>query len=180
MKKRLFALLCCVISCFAVCFTACNKEPEKTTYTLTFRQEGCADIVKELNIGETLSDIPAPVEQDGYEIVWSITNFADLSKDTVITAIYTPREYRIYFHLNRDDVRPPVNANVAYDETKYMYYTSIKYSATADLFAPTSQYARFIKWENVETGEVYNGGKYLFTEDLYVRAVWEPTDTPYV
>ena len=179
MKKRLFALLFCLISCFAVCFTACKNEPEKTTYTVTFRQDGHADIVKELNIGETLADIPVPVAQDGYQIVWDRVDFGGLSDDIVVTAVYTPNEYRVYFHLNRDDALLPQGANVTYDETKYMYYTAIKYNAEVQVFTPTSQYASFVKWENVETGEVYGGGKYLLTEDLYVRAVWDVTHTPY-
>ena len=179
MKKRLFALLCCLVSCFALFFTAC-KNPEKTTYTITFKQEGQADIVKELNIGETLTDIPTPEEQEGYQIAWDKTDFSGLSEDVVITAIYTPNEYRIYLHLNRLDANFAGNENVVYDETQYMYYMTVKYNSEVELFTPTSQYAKFVKWENVETGEVYTGGKYLVLGDLYVRAVWDVTHSPYV
>ena len=60
--------------------------------TVTFKAEGSADIVKEVEWNATLTEIPEIPARTGYTNtppVWSETNFTGIQKDMVVNAIYT-------------------------------------------------------------------------------------------
>lgn len=92
MKNKLsfFIILALLISCVFV-FSSCggktpqnsdtgtnidtgtNTDTEKVEleeYTVTFVQEGFANVVKTVKKGESLTDIPAPQSEEGYIVKW--------------------------------------------------------------------------------------------------------------
>ncbi len=70
-------------------------------FTVTFRQEGYDDIVREVYDGDGVSDIPQPVQQTGYNIVWDKTahDLSHITDDVVVTAVKTAIEYDIKYNL---------------------------------------------------------------------------------
>ena len=77
-------LVCLVPMCMA---TACTPVQK---YTITFVQEGQADIVKTVEKGSDLTDIPEPAPVQKAEVVWDITDFTNIQKNMTVTAIVTP------------------------------------------------------------------------------------------
>ena len=73
------------------------EEPEKQEYTIIFRQEGAADIIKTVEEGETLIDIPTPTEKVGYTVAWDRTDFTNVTENVTVTATYTPNVYTITY-----------------------------------------------------------------------------------
>ena len=74
-------------------FAGCGSDKKNETvetYTITFVQEGQDNVVKTVNKGATLTDIPTPVAVTGYEIVWDVTDFSDIQSDMTVTAVATP------------------------------------------------------------------------------------------
>lgn len=74
--------------------TACTKEPE--ICTITFVQNGQKDIIKTIEKGADLTDIPAPAPVVDAEVVWDITDFTNIQNSLTVTAIVTPI-YKITF-----------------------------------------------------------------------------------
>ena len=68
-------------------------------YTVTFRQDGQKDVTRSVKAGEALTDIPTPVEKDGYTTIWDKTEFSSVSEDMLVLAIATANEYTISFDL---------------------------------------------------------------------------------
>jgi hypothetical protein len=72
-----------------------NSKPTEITISeggkvkLTFVIDGATVAERELAWNETLTDIPAIPERDGYTAMWSVTNFTNISRDKTVTAIYT-------------------------------------------------------------------------------------------
>ena len=99
LKKTLAVLILCAVAVFA--FAGCgNNDVEKPeggddipaviTCTVTFVQEGQENVVKSVNKGGALTDIPTPVAESGYEIVWDRTDFTNIQSDITVNAVKTP------------------------------------------------------------------------------------------
>ena len=115
--KTITKILILVLVCaFSFCvITGCDKDndgdtPATTTYTITFVQEGQENVVKTVNKGATLTDIPTPVAEDGYEIVWDVTDFTNIQSDMTVTAVKTAITYTVTFvQEGQDNVVRTVN-----------------------------------------------------------------------
>ena len=73
--------------------TGCNKNndppvPPVTTVTVTFVQTGEENIVKTVEFGGTLTDIPTPAARDGFIVAWNRTDFSGLVED-ITCLLYT-------------------------------------------------------------------------------------------
>ena len=95
MKKKIFLLLVCFALVAAVGLTGCNKNndppvPPVTTVTVTFVQTGEENIVKTVEFGGTLTDIPTPAARDGFIVAWNRTDFSGLVEDITVYATLTP------------------------------------------------------------------------------------------
>ena len=77
-----------------------NEDETEETVTVTFKQEGQADIIKILTKGTALTDIPAPVSKTGYTVSWDVTDFASVTEDMVVNAIETGKTYTVTFEGN--------------------------------------------------------------------------------
>ena len=81
-------------------FAGCGSDKKNETvetYTITFVQEGQDNVVKTVNKGATLTDIPTPVAVTGYEIVWDVTDFSDIQSNMTVTAVKTAKTFTIYY-----------------------------------------------------------------------------------
>ena len=77
-----------------------EEDETQETVTVTFKQAGQADIVKTLEKGTALTDIPTPASKTGYTVCWDITDFASVTEDMVVNAIETGKTYTVTFEGN--------------------------------------------------------------------------------
>ncbi len=71
----------------------------RATHTVTFKQDGVVDIVKEVLDLADLTDIPQPKAVDGYEIEWDRKGFTSITEDITVTANKTVITYTIEYVL---------------------------------------------------------------------------------
>ena len=67
------------------------------TFTVTFKADGAADIVRTVDYGDTLTDIPAVPEKTGKDGRWEVTSFADVTSDMEVRAIYATKVITLTF-----------------------------------------------------------------------------------
>ena len=75
----------------------------KIICTITFKQNGCEDIIVSVNYGEDLlaNQIPTPQQKLGYdEIVWENVDLTSIKSNLVVNAVETKTVYKIYFIYN--------------------------------------------------------------------------------
>ena len=90
----------CILLVAMLCITGCFEQPAKTV-SVTFRQEGYVDVVKTVEQGTALTDIPNPVQVKGYQtIVWDRTDFSSVTEDMVVTAVMQPKQYTVRLELD--------------------------------------------------------------------------------
>ena len=170
--KRLYSLLLAFIATLGL-FCACGKPNGSVVYTVTFSQEGQADIVKQVESGKALTDIPMPVEQDGYDIVWNTTNFSKITGDLTVTAVATPKTYVITYTYN------PLLDN-AYEVTLEKTTQSVVYNTQFTLATAAASNAEktliFKGWVDEETNEPVVAGTYVFTRDITLVAQFGVAD----
>ena len=69
----------------------------RTTHTVTFKQDGFADIVKEVPDLADLTDIPTPQHVDGYKFTWNRTDFTSITEDITVKAQKDLLTYKIEY-----------------------------------------------------------------------------------
>lgn len=77
-----------------------NEEEKKEYVTVTFQQDGVEDVVKTVEKGTELTDIPTPATKVGYTVCWDTTDFSAVAENMVVTAIETAKTYTIRFEGN--------------------------------------------------------------------------------
>ncbi|MBQ8657730.1 MAG: InlB B-repeat-containing protein [Clostridia bacterium] len=77
------------------------QEVVASTYTVTFVQAGQNNIVKTVNAGETLTDIPTPVAETGYTVEWDIDEnaFTNIQSDLTINVKKTAKTYTVSYSV---------------------------------------------------------------------------------
>ena len=125
MKKTLLVFILALGLCFS--FGACNfgggnggsdessSLQQDVTCTVTFKQNGEANVVKTVKQGEDLTDIPTPKEKTGYTVVWDITDFTNITEDMEVNAVATANTYTITYDANGGSVATATQV-VTYDE----------------------------------------------------------------
>ncbi len=161
MKKIVFILMACVCA-FSVFSVSCAKPK---THTVTFVQSGYEDIVKTVQDGGTLTDIPKPVATPGFEVKWNVTDFTNIKKDMTVTAIVSPKTITISLIINNTQYTDEVvNVQFKYGE-----------KFTLPLPKNTANY-EFKTWQLVGNREtVYQPNTeyaYQGTQDFQVIALW--------
>ena len=120
MKKVLLILLAITLSFF---FVACSssvdgdltsggnqtstggEEPGiENQVTITFKQIGQDDIVKFVETGASLTDIPEPQSKAGYTVSWDKTDFTNLYEHIIVTAVEIPKTYTVVLNPNGGSV----------------------------------------------------------------------------
>ena len=122
-----------------------SSETEKELITITFKQSGENDVVKTVNKGETLTDIPTPQTKIGYTVAWDKANFSNLTQNVVINAIETAKTYTV--HLN-------ANGGILSDAT-----ITVVYDTEYKLPQPSRRDYKFANWtyqgENISSNGVW-------------------------
>ena len=76
----------------------------RATHTVTFKQNGVADVTREVLDLADLTDIPTPQHVDGYKFTWNRTDFTSITEDITVTAnkelITYKIEYVVYDGVN--------------------------------------------------------------------------------
>ena len=126
MKKSLIIFLLALGTCFAL--TACDRaggeqsssskesstsivtsssekesssiEEVRQNVTVTFKQNGQNDVVRTLEKGTSLINVPTPKEKTGYTVAWDTTSFTDINEDMVVNAVETANTYTVTYDAN--------------------------------------------------------------------------------
>ena len=140
-----------------------QSSEQKATYTVVFKQEGQNDIVKTVEEGKALTDIPTPAQKTGYTTKWSVEDFSNITEDLTVTAVSTANEYTITYDAGEG------NVDVATQK--------VTYDAVPGTFAtPTREAYIFVCW-------TYNGNAILPTDvwkiasDVTLVASWVSVNT---
>lgn len=158
MKKLFLTLLLPLGMCFT--FASCGGCSENQKVTVTFKQEGQTDIVKTLDMGGNITDVPMPIEKIGYTVKWDRTVFSNLTADIVVNAVETANTYTITYEANGGKVE-----NATQDVT---------YDADIILETPRRDTYDFLGWYYGET--LINDGKWTIPNDVTLVANWKQQD----
>ena len=93
-------------------------ESVVTTYTVTFVQEGCEDVVVTVEEGKGVDSIPEPASVKGHTVSWDKTaaDLAEITENVTVTAIAVPNVYVITFIVDVEGVAVPEDLEVTYGE----------------------------------------------------------------
>ena len=162
MKKILSIALSAV--CCASFLAGCEsnkEEPKKQTYKITFVQNGAEDIVREVESGSDLKNIPVPKAQKGYTVVWEDVNYySNITKDMTVNAIATPNTYTITYQMGEGET---LEGELTQDVT---------YDAAYELKTPTKPLYAFSAW-TTETQTLQQSGVWTIDADVTLTATWE-------
>ncbi len=148
------ALALALLSVYAL--SACGS----TNLELSFVQEGQETVVKTVHIGETLFDVPIPVQAEGYTVTWERSDFTNLQSSLTIKAVFTPNTYIINYEIEQDaEIDEPMQA--------------VRYKDSFELATPTRKGRVFVGWKLAETETFVENGEYAWTENITLTAVWD-------
>ena len=140
-----------------------DSAPIPQTVSITFKQEGKADVVKTVEKGADLTDIPELASKTGYTVVWDKTDFTDIQADMTVTAIYTANTYTVTYDAD----------GFAIDGTT----TLLTYDATCSSLdmSLTQEDYRFLGWK---FGEVTytNTSVWNVADNVTLTASWVGKD----
>lgn len=138
-----------------------SSEEETTEYwTITFKQAGQPDVVKQVEKGEAFTDVPAPIAKVGYTVDWDCTgvDFSNIAADIVINAVETPNKYTVSY----DDGRGTMPEGVE-------NFQEVTYDSIVTHPVPICEGWEFTAW-------TYNGetisGKWTIASDVTLTAEW--------
>ena len=139
-----------------VTLTAQWTEAAPEMVTVTFNMNGTS-VVKTVEKGATLTDIPAFPSDAGYEYSWSVTDFTNITENMTVTLNATPKTFKITYDVNGGTV---VSGNTA---------QTVTYAAAYEMAAPTV----------TKEGYTFNGwagelpsGTWTVAKDVTVTAQW--------
>ncbi len=164
MKKLLLTLLALLIAVAPL--TACSKQPTGNQdppiiCVVTFQAEGKNDVVKEIEYGKALTDIPALSNIAGYTCTWSVTDFSCVIEDMLVTEIKTANQYTITYDLEEIE-------GVIISKTSQ----SVVFNSSFDLEIPTRPAYVFNGWKD-QNGTIFSDdGVYDIADDVVLTAIW--------
>lgn len=88
---------------FAVLLCACVLGGCKTQtkfVKITFVQDGCPDVVRNIPYGQAATGIPTPQPVKGHAVVWEEVDLSCVTADTIVRAVITPNKYTVTFDAN--------------------------------------------------------------------------------
>ena len=132
--------------------------PEEKTVTITFKQDGYADVVKKIEKGGSLTDIPSPAEKEGYTITWNRTEFTNIKEDIKVTAIEKANKYTITYDANGGTVENATQ-EVTFDEE-------------TTLATPVREDWTFLGWTYNNTA-VLNNAPWKIADSVTLVASWQ-------
>ena len=139
-----------------------TSEEEKVYYSVVFKQEGKEDIVKQVEEGKSLTDIPTLEQKTGYTTKWSVEDFSNITENLTVTVLSTANEYTITYDAGEGSVATATQ-KVTYD------------SVPGSFAEPTRENYNFVCW-------MYEGNAVLATDiwkiatDVTLVATWVPVE----
>lgn len=94
-----------------------SSEDAVQTVIITFKQKDQPDIVREIEQGGTLTDIPTPAPKTGYKVEWEACNFANVTQGFVVNAVETAKEYTVILDVNGGVLGGQKQFTVTYGKT---------------------------------------------------------------
>ena len=136
-----------------------SSSDEKTgKLSITFKQNGCIDIVKKVNKGETLTDVPIPVAKTGYTVTWDKTDFTNITQEITVNAIETANQYVVTYSLN-GGMLETTTQTVTFDEK-------------TTLPTPEKEDSLFLGW-TYKGKAVVSGEKWTIADNVTLIATWQ-------
>ncbi len=161
MKKIIVSMLLCIL-CMGLFCVGCKNTDNNTQVTITFKQDGKEDIVKEILKGEDLIDVPTPEQIEGYTVVWDVTDFNEIKKDMTVNAVATANTYKINFDYSGISCDGEPFLEVQYNE-QFVLPTPINALGVKI----------FIRWVDMETNQTVVDGVYSVAGDITLKAIWD-------
>ena len=144
-----------------VTLTAEWLENTPETVTITFVQNGQQNVVKTINKGSDLTDIPTPVAKTGYTIVWETTEFTNVQESITVNAKETANTYTIIYDVS--------GGNALAENTQ-----TVTYNAAYSLKdAPTRSGYKFLGWYIKGTNTKFENGTWTIDDNVELEAKWE-------
>lgn len=177
MRKLFATLLAVVMAAALVVFCSCQTdnpatsssstpEPAPAVYvTVTFVQEGQSDVVRKVEKGTALTDIPDPAPVKGYTVKWEEKSYDAVESDMVVNAVITANTYTITFDYGDSGFTGPLTLTVTYDsefELPVNKSTSVSF--------------KDVSWKIADTDEELVEGKYTIDKDITVKIVYTEKD----
>ena len=135
-----------------------SVTPADKTVTITFKQDGHADVVKKVEKGGSLTDIPSPAEKVGYTVTWNRTDFTNIKEDIKVTAIEKANKYTITYDANGGTVENATQ-EVTYDEK-------------TTLATPVREDWTFLGW-TYNNAAVLNNEPWKIADSVTLVASWQ-------
>ncbi|MBQ9756243.1 MAG: hypothetical protein IJV99_01445 [Clostridia bacterium] len=168
MKKIVALLLVALLPVFAL--MGCNKEQGKTTYTITFIQEGQTNIVKTVEKGQNLTDIPTPVSVVGHDVVWNVTDFSNVKSNLTVNAVATPKTFYIYYTI----AEVSEDNGIVLEKTSQAVIYGDSFTLISASYVKEGVTYALVSWLN--DGETFTGGVWTYEEDItLVTGGFRPT-----
>jgi hypothetical protein len=137
--------------------------PQKEEVTITFKQTNKADVVKKLEKGGVLTDIPTPAAKTGYTVVWDRTDFTNIVENITVNAVATANTYTITYDAEGFEIDGTTTA-LTYDA-----------ACTALNMLLTKVDAIFLGWE-YEDVTYTNTSIWNVANDVTLSAKWAAKD----
>ena len=186
MKKRVVLLVTAL--CGLMAFSSCSfltppggqnssdvgtippNSSQAARYTVTFKQDGQADVVREVNAGEAVTDVPTPAGKVGYTVTWDVDgDLTNVTEDLIVTAVATANKYQITYDVNGGDALTANTQEVTFD-------------AVTTLVTPTYDGYTFTGWVYEKDGAtlpVVSETAWKIAEDVTLVAQWTKATTFY-
>lgn len=97
MKKNICIPIVAVLLCACI-LCGCTVSPKYVK--ITFVQDGCPSVVRNVPYGQAATCIPTPQSVKGHTVVWENVDLSCMTTDTLIHAIVTPNNYTVTFDAN--------------------------------------------------------------------------------
>ncbi len=138
--------------------TPTESPDEKVYVKVTFKQAGQSDVVKKVEKGTALTDVPVPAPVKGHTVEWDKKNFDAVGEDTVVNAVATANTYTITFDYGDSGFVGPATMKVTYDED---FKLPVNKSTSVDF--------KDVSWKISGTDEKLVEGKYTIDKDITVK-----------
>lgn len=155
MKNRMISCIMTILTCFMLVFTACKSQ-----INVTFKQDGEKDIIITLNSGESINEIPQPVQKPGYTIAWDKNDFNNIKSSMIVNAVSTANTYTIIYEIDNK-------------VTGIQSEQSVVYGEDFELAIPKKDGKVFVNWTLKGTKTNVENGKYIWTEDITLTPNWD-------
>ncbi len=150
-------------------------EVEAGKQMVAFLEKGYEPVVRYVNDGATLTDIPNVQEnRPGYELTWNVQDFTNITETVRVYTEATEKTFRIYYNYDPSKISEGKIAefNLIYDNTMECYYQEVKYLASYELLDEIVDVTyKLGGWRDIDTDvDFESGDRYLLTEDIILVA----------